>query len=339
MKTPGGVGRRTVLAAALGAVLTGCGLPAHGNNGDPLTPRPAVPLSAVAGILEGYVQVNNAANAARDLKLLRTNEGGSSLIIDAATFRADRALDPADKTKAEPFGYRQEARFVPRLAGYPRWFALQAKPSHPQANSSLLVFVQPHAGQRWLQSAIIDLGTENQLPVLARDEHGHVIPVAPTDGDGLLAAPAVVAEAQAGYLTTEKQPDAGVRFAADLWTAELIEAAATDAKQLPFATVRNRYLPAEDPLYALRTADGGALVVHVMKRSFDATMEQSGQAWRLAGTFGALAGTNALQARTLHVEWLYQWLVVVPPAGATEREAEIRVIGRSGGVTKVAGRG
>jgi len=45
---------------------------------------------------------------------------------------------------------------------------------------------------------------------------------------------------------------------------------------------------------------------------------------------------NALRTRVLHVEWLYQWLVQVPPAG--DGTAEVRVIGRPGGVTEVSGR-
>ncbi|MCI0686328.1 MAG: hypothetical protein L0Y54_03685 [Sporichthyaceae bacterium] len=324
------------VAATIGLLAVGCGLPVRGNDGDPLDPRPAIAVSAVSGIVEGYVQVNNAANAERDIKLLRSNEGGSSLAIDAAIYRADRVLDPDDKTKAQPFSYQQEAHFVPRLAGYPRWFAIQARPSYPEANSSLVVFVQPHAGQRWLQSAVIDLGAGNAAPALAKDDHGHVIAVPADDDAGLLAAPAVVAKAQADYLNAGQQATDGLRFSSDAWTNELVQAAATDAKQLPFAKVTNRYAPADEPIYALRTADGGALVVHVMARSFDATLARPGPAWRLAGTFGALAGTNALRSRVLHVEWLYQWLLVVPPAG--DGSAEIRVVGRSGGVTKVSGR-
>lgn len=336
MKVRGALTALALPAAMIALVASGCGLPAHGNGGDPLSPRPAVPVSAVSGILEGYVQVNNAANAGRDIKLLRTNERGSSLAIDSAIYAADRVLDPKDKTKAEPFSYRPESHFVPRMTGYPRWFAIQARASYPDANSSLVVFVQPHAGQRWLQSAVIDLGAGTTVPALARDDHGHVIAVASTDEAGLLAAPAMVAAAQSDYLNTGKRPESGVRFGSDAWTTELVQAAKTDAKKLPFARVTNRYEPADEQIYALRTADGGAVVVHVMKRSFDAELESSGPAWRLAGMFGALAGTNALRAKTLHVEWLYQWLLQVPPAG--DGSAEVRVIGRSGGVTEVSGR-
>jgi len=324
-----------LLAAAVGAAAGGCGLPVRGNGGEPLSPRPAVHTSAVGGIVDRYVQASNAASASRSVRLLRAAEVDSSLAIDTAIYRADRVLDPSDRSKAKPFGYRQEATFVPRLAGYPRWFAVQARPSFPQAGSALLVFVQRHASQPWLQAALIDIGSGNTMPELAYDSHGNAIAVPVDDQAGLLAAPSAVAAAQADYLTSGKRPDSDPWLGADTWSTELIDAARTDVKQLSFATVTNRYRPASQPMYALRTADGGAVVAYVMKRSFDAKLESVGSVWRLAGMYAALAGTDALRARTLHVEWLYQWLVHVPPTG--NESAEVRVIGRSGGVTEVSG--
>ncbi|HKA67555.1 MAG TPA: hypothetical protein VKG85_00410 [Actinomycetes bacterium] len=325
-----------VLAVTPGLAVGGCGIPVRGNGGEPLSPRPAVLTAAVTEIVDRYVQVSNAASARRSTALLRSVEVGSSLAIDTAIYRADRALDPGDKSKSRPFGYRPEATFVPRLAGYPRWFAIRARPTHPPANPALLVFVQRRAGQPWLQTALIDLGPQSALPELAYDGHGNVIAVPVADESDLVATPSVVAEAHAEHLTGGKRPASSPRLAADAWTTELVEAARTDAKQLAPARVTSRYQPTGQPMYALRTADGGALVVYAMRRSFDARLGSGSPVWRLAGMYAALAGTEALPARTLHVEWLYQWLVQVPPAGA--ESAEVRVIARSGGLTAVAGR-
>ena len=285
--------------------------------------------------MDRYVQASNAANASRSITLLRAAEVGSSLAIDTAIYRADRVLDPSDKSKATPLCYQQEATFVPRLAGYPRWFAIQAMPSYPRADPALLVFVQRRASQPWLQSALIDLGPADAMPKLAYDGSGNVLAVPVDSAAGLLAAPSAVAAAQAGYLTGGKPLASGPRLSADPWTAELIDAARTDAKRLSVATVTDRYRPVGRPMFALRTADQGAVVVYVLKRSFDAELASGSSVWRLAGMFGALAGTDALRARTLHVEWLYQWLVYVPPAG--DEAAEVRVLGRSGGLTEVSG--
>ncbi|HKE50972.1 MAG TPA: hypothetical protein VKE25_05635 [Actinomycetes bacterium] len=325
---------RALLAVVVGAVASGCGLPVRDNGGEPLSPRPAVHAAAVGGIVDRYVQVSNAASAGRNITLLRSAEMGASLAIDIAIYRADRALDPSDRTRAKPITYQQEASFVPRLAGYPRWFAIQAKPSYPRANSALLVFVQRRATEPWLQSALIDLGAANAMPKLAYDGHGNAIAVPVDEKADLLAAPSAVAAAHAGYLTSGDRPDSGPRLAADPWTTELIDAARTDAKQFSFARVSNRYQPTNQLMYAFQTADGGAVVVYAMKRSFDAELGSGSSVWRLAGMFGALAGTDALRTRTLHVEWRYQWLVQVPPAG--DESAEVRVIGRSGGLTEVS---
>lgn len=325
-----------MLAVVVGPAAGGCGLPVRGNDGEPLSPRPAVHTAAVGGIVDRYVQVSNAASTGRNITLLRSAEIGSSLAIDTAIYRADRAVDPRDKTRAKPINYQREASFVPRLAGYPRWFAIQAKPSYPRANSALLVFVQRRVTQPWLQTALIDLGPGHAMPDLAYDGHGNAIAVPVDEKADLLAAPSAVVAAHAEYLTSGHRPDSGPRLAADAWTTELIDAARTDAKRFSFARVSSRYQPTNQPMYAFQTADGGAVVVYAMKRSFDAELESGSSVWRLAGLFGALAGTEGLRARTLHVEWLYQWLVQVPPAG--DESAEARVIGRSGGLTEVSGR-
>ena len=99
--------------------------PAASPSSRPAAPAatPAITRAAARLLLTRYVAANNAANQSRSTAELAQIEGGSSYQLDAGGYQFLTAADPAN-TGYQAFGFTPAAWYIPRLAGYPRWFAV-----------------------------------------------------------------------------------------------------------------------------------------------------------------------------------------------------------------------
>ncbi|NDU71769.1 hypothetical protein GWI34_03890 [Actinomadura sp. DSM 109109] len=247
--------------AALGALVAGCGSSDAGGDvrkapASPSRPAaaPAVTEAQAKAIFDRYQKVNNQANAQVSDQLLSSNETGPMLEADLAGNQRIRAK--ADK-KINAFYYRDPQFYIPRTTG-PAWFAVTASETKG-GNTELLVFVDTGGGA--YKSAVgVWLAKGKKFPEIARGADGSATAV--TDGPALGIGTQV-----SEYLTTTARGGRpAAKLAPGLLTSELGRDFAKSIRKINDgrrwaggATWKAR----PEPVYALRTADGGTLVLSV----------------------------------------------------------------------------
>jgi hypothetical protein len=221
---------------------------------------PALTLAQAQGVLAEYTSANNSANAQRSDARLATIETGGSYAIDASQYRLARAAGAATFPAFTPVS---ATYYLPRTepSAGPRWFAVQvanAFASSPQKVSSVeyLVFTQATPGGPWVNAIEPYLLSPASAPRVAVSG-GLATPVAVTAGS-LSTAPGQLP----GHTAAALNGHGSV-------TVPAILADGTDRQfwrhKLPAATVTDTHAPATGTAgetFALRTADGGALVFY-----------------------------------------------------------------------------
>jgi hypothetical protein len=273
---------RHVLTASLLA-LSACG-------SQPATTAPSLTKAQAAQVLARYQAVNNRANGGLDADLLGSVETGAQLEMDRADYKQHRAT----KEKLRTFSYTAPTYYIPRQAGYPRWFAASATSGRAR---HALVFTQERAGGPWLLAA--DPYPLEQ-PGIALDKDGYATAVPPG------SVPAThVATLNGGAKGMAPGP----------YTTGAHDALTKAQAALGQRGVRFSSRFAVDPqhAFALRTTDGGALVWYVLRQSERYDVPKSG----LVGSGGEVAGlVNKRVRHSLSTTALVQYLTVVPPNGS-----------------------
>ena len=152
------------------------------------------------------------------------------------------------------------------------------------------------------------------LPALASPLTGTPV-VAAGDGRELVAAPAAVVAAYAKALTAGST--ATSQFAPDQFREQVAGQTAADRRKLGLqgiANVANQHRPSADGLVALRTLDGGALVIAALEQLYDIKVRGGAGVVALDPDLAALARTSSIRRglRRTSVETL---AFRVPPAG------------------------
>lgn len=182
-------------------------------------------------------------------------EGGAARAVHAAQLRYTQASAP-----------RLAAEFaIPRLTGYPKWFAAGAV--RPGMTGEVALFVKSRKGAAWRVHHLAYL--THPMPELARDAEGYVTAAEPGDlaerqAKALardLGVPGAAEAAAAGEAPRPRDPATALRDALRQ-NARLFTGYAW--------TVRHQAAP-QGRSYALRTADGGTVVWYVLGYSFTAT--------------------------------------------------------------------
>jgi outer membrane murein-binding lipoprotein Lpp len=296
------------------------------------TPKPSAsaPALAAESVLEDYIKRNNAANAALSDKLLAAYEGGSSLAIDKAAYLSQRKLGK-DRDEYTPFSYVKPTFVAPATK---RWFLATVYwkgKSETAEDPTFLVFVRDR--DAWRQVYAPDLFedlTAEDVPKLQVDATGAAVEVDQADATGLLMSPAAFARNYANHLMGKGSTATKSRFAADVLTTN---AASNRIKMKRFARLTEDVNPAKEyPSYALRTADGGALVFTTLQRTKLYDVIQGAGNYVFQKDNGLLPGKYYTY---LKVGELLQVAAYIPPK--TAEPAQARVIGSYVGI--VAGRG
>ena len=247
-------------AAVLGALVAGCGGDTGGDGGNaPAAPNGPAKAEAVTeaqakAIFARYEKTNNKANAQVSDELLRSNETGPMLEADLV---GNKRIRSKHGKKIDAFYYRDPQFYIPRTTG-PAWFAVTAAETE-EGNTELLVFVDTGGGS--YKSAVgVWLADGRKFPAIARNADGSATAV--TEG-AALGVGADVSE----YLTSTaggKKPAAGL--APGPLTSKLGKSWAKTVRKtnggLRWAGGTS-WKARPQPVYALKTADGGALVMSV----------------------------------------------------------------------------
>ena len=285
---------------------------------------PAITKADAERVVSRYWQVNNEANESYSDSLLGSIESGSSYTMDAGSYRF--ALGEADRTPYVPFELTDTRYYIPRLprTDYPRWFVVQGSYATVAGGKSLgsayLVFAQDSAGASWKDVVEPDILPGQALPQIATDSGGYAESVA-ADDTGLNVAPDNIREVTAAWLdqvassTSNSVIEDEAGNLTDLkdevfWRSGEGGAAfdATDTHSVP-----------TDPVFALKTTTGGALVFYTTAAQLTLTPPDGGtiSALNIPGYYSPSSSAGLTSAAVGYVE---QFATYIPVAGNSGRQ-------------------
>jgi hypothetical protein len=286
-------------------------------------PRPAISPAQARQVLTRFQDINNRANAARDDRLISTIEAGAGLRESLSAYKVAKALKTP---KFKAFTYDNPSFYIPKVAGFPKWFAVHGTVSKgKQRGHGTLLFEQDKAGAAWLRTAGPPLLKAHRRPLpVALGPDGYASAVAP--GDGRLAGAAARHAACLNSATTGKGTCAGM--APGTWTSE----AAGEIRRLrrKFGktgwSVTSAWKVSRPVAGPLRTPDG-VLFWYELEEELKFFNDKGHEPISLGKDWAALADrTEVLLQATITRE--YQFAAI-----ATARE--IDVIASKGSPTKV----
>lgn len=256
-------------ALAMAASLSGC-VTVHGEN----AVVPAASKAEARRALERYVKVSNEAYASYDSGLNETIEKGPLGAIDNAALYAQHQLSPEGDEDYEPLEVSDTRYHIPQQAGWPKFFVVDTATNRSE-DRWLMVFTRDSIDEKWKATYLAVLPAD-EIPEFATDGDGYLQDIPAGGGSGLAIAPDELSASYAGtltgdggmagdgYLQTGEGP-----FADGPYTSELL--AERDASNSsPEYEMQYRDWAAEEaenaPV-AIRTADGGALVLFASHHS------------------------------------------------------------------------
>jgi len=291
------------------------------------TAQPPITRSDAQRVLATYTNSNNTANAQASQSLLAGVEGGGSLAIDAGIYDTQRASHAAPYPAYRPVA---SSYYIPREspATYPHWFAVRVTnalaSSGKVINAEYVVFTQASAGAPWLNSIEPFILPSAALPSIALDASGYATAVSSSTTSLMLPV------ATAGA-TTVTALDTGAGQPANPGNLADEEALMSLKKALPsHPSITSAHSATTDPLFGLRTTDGGALLFYDVAARITLTAAPGTKLQVDIPGFVSSAG----QASQVMLEYLDQLAVNDPPAGAG---APAQIIGDYSGLTGSAG--
>ncbi|MET9318280.1 hypothetical protein ABZX12_41245 [Kribbella sp. NPDC003505] len=298
-------------AAAALLVMAGCVAVPEVNTGRSMSRQAVTPEAGVA-VIKHYNEVNNQANRARDGKLSETIEADSVLDSTLAGFAVDRALDPVDRVKAEPFVYVVLKIGAPQFDAYPMRFVATSGVSTDKTVRHLGVWQRRDAGSPWLMtySAYPSAGTP--LPSL----DGLRSPTK-ADWNRLAVPPKSASEALAQYFGDGPKSAKAAAFSASVDTtrflAEHAKEKLQDTNRPYISAVSDTFRIARDPLMFV-TGSGEALVFVTLTNRYVEQIKRGSSAWWATGE--VLAFSNKIRfTEALTQDVQYQVAFVIPPKG------------------------
>jgi hypothetical protein len=314
---------------------------------------PEVTTAQAARVFASYVAVSDRAASTGDATLALSSVTGVQKTAITTQLKAARSGAGA----LTRYSYGTPAFYLPRQDGYPRWFVasvrrtLVGRPGSPggtagvplaAAGQVLMVFQQGSATSPWLLSSTSQVPPGESVPALATDSAGYVTAV-PLSSGAQLARPDTAGPLQAAVVDDGPASAAAkVVAAGDLTTG--IYAAARAAQTAPPGDVYQWELEGTHYAnFALRTADGGALVFYAMYLT--STVEvpsllnkgvvKAGPPITVPGYLTFLLTPRPAPPRVqLEAQQLLSFAAVDPPASgpATSTASKIQVIAVGGGL-------
>jgi hypothetical protein len=289
-------------------------------------------LAAAEKAYGSYVVASDAAAAAGD-------KTQALSIVTAAQWAQVKSQYTALTSAGTPvprYQYGKPEFYVPALATYPQWFMVAAPRRTDTggrlspAVSTLMVFARAQNSVPWTLIGTTVLG--QPLPAIARDSDGYAIDVATTDPT-LLLRPDVVGATQAAVVDDGPGSPAAAVVSdgpqtTGLYTVQAAEGTAQQAQGLQYQWLLEG---APFPQFALRLADGGALVLYGMY--LNTTNEHpnlaAGSPIPVPATITPLlAAPTEVGYHAVYVNWAYEFAAIDPPA--TTHNAKLQVIAALG---------
>jgi hypothetical protein len=285
------------LAVTAALAVAGCTSAAAGTTASSANTggAPVLTQTQAAQAFDAYVAASNQAGATDDGKLALSVVTGAQQSLVSATLKSQSASSTSCDTSAYcstlsiklvgQYAYGTPTFYLPEPAGYPRFFvadvtrALAVKGVSKDATVSvggaqvpvdgqaLMVFEQSAAAGPWQLASVAQFPSGTTLPSLATDKNGD-IPQVPLTSTELLAQPYATGPLQAAVVDDGPASAAAKAVQAGPLTTGLYQAArdrADSGLEVPAGDVYQWSMEGTPyPAFALRTADGGALVLYAM---------------------------------------------------------------------------
>ena len=285
---------------------------------------PAITKADAERVVSHYLQVNNEANESYSDSLLGTIESGSSYTMDAGSYRF--ALGESDRTPYVPFELTGTRYYIPRLprTSYPRWFVTQGSyvttAGGKNLGSAYLVFAQDSAGAPWKNVVEPDILPGQALPQIATDSGGYAESVA-ADDTGLNVAPDKIGEVTATWLNqvASSTSNSVIKDEAGNLTDLKDEVFWRSGEGGPALDATDTHSVPADPVFALKTTTGGALVFYTTAAQLTLTPPDGGtiSALTIPGYYSPSSSAGLTSATVGYVE---QFATYIPAAGNSDRQ-------------------
>lgn len=319
-----------VLAAAL--LLGGCAADLPTASPDPTAspPGPVLSEDQEADVLAAVSETLQAADAANDPAQLEPRVSGPALKIRSSQLQVAAARGNADFVTPLPTEVQQVV--IPTTQTWPRTsYAVSVQPQDLQT-PRLMALDQAAPRDVYRLWAWVQLLPGVTLPSFADPGIGSEAVAA--DDDSLLVTPQDAVAQYADVLTVGGGSSFAQTFADDAFRQTLASNAdlQNQALQQASGSFTMQFSTTQDPVHAVRTADGGALVMGSLTSLETFTVEEGGKVAPQTETqkalFGSTEPTNVLKVGYDDVVALY-----VPPAGSTE---QVRLLGYTHVATSTA---
>jgi hypothetical protein len=251
--------RRLWVAVVAGAMLVaGCAVP-HPKDSHGVTKVAASEAEAEA-IYDRYRTVRKSALELLDEGPLTQVESGAVLAIDAGALMVARRL-----LMSEAPDDTQDLRildvYAPRLDSYPLWFVAVVEDGVRDL-IKVQIFQRESTTTGWQMVASPEILPTTQLPGFDLDDTDALKPVDPFRAGGLAMSPQDAIGAYAAALNN--RPDAETEVSDDSFITQMRQVAA-EQKQVDGVNFTQQWVP-RTVQYAVRSADGGALVFGTLYR-------------------------------------------------------------------------
>ncbi len=333
------VGAGLVLAVAL--VLGAGGCASSTAVGTAAAPSGELTLAYARQVFGTFVTTDDVARAAGDESLELSLVGQAQLPLTVSAYEQAAYTG----TPAPRYRYGVPAVYVPQMKSFPLWFVAVA-PRTPArggpTRTAIMVFSRPTAADSWQLSLSTLLQPGAILPRLALDPSGHATALATFDR-GLLVSPNSVGALQAALADDGPGAEAATVVAAGPYTTGVYDQIVSAKRRVTGLGLRydSLLLGSAFPLYALGTANGGALVLYSLGRStIILRPTKHGRKIQIPQAFAPIlyAPGRLIIRSELDTGETYQYAAEVPshqPAGTPS--AQMRVIASDGGPTSAGG--
>lgn len=323
--------RAAVCVLTVAALVTACApsLPEPEPDPVPAVPGPALTIDQSTDVLTQVSDVLAKADAALSAADLAPRVEGPALAIRTAEYSVAAATAGAKAPTVLP--EKAQSLVVPNTDAWLRTtYAVTEQPDDLQAQRLLVLQQNAPRGQYklWGWARLLP-GVS--MPAMAPPGTGS-LPVAP-DSTELVATPTDVVAQYADVLTNGDKSEFAAAFEPDDAFRTGIEAGRTVSQQKvqQVGTVAETYTPNPDQVFAVATADGGALVVGGLTTVTTFGIAQG--SLTVGPQDAALSGKTSV-TKNLVVTWADVLAFYVPPAGSS---ALIQVLAGEHARTAVTG--
>ncbi|MFD5907633.1 hypothetical protein ACFWHL_02825 [Streptomyces massasporeus] len=307
-------------ATALSLTASGC-VVVHGER----EILPSTTRAEAAKALQEFTAAYNEADKAYDGTLDADHTTGALADIDSARLKAGKANNPDGNPNHTPLTLTDTKFTIPKKAGWPRWFVVDAAGNKGGTARWLLVFTRSSLDDPF-QVAYLTLVAPGKVPQFKKDADGWAesVPVESTD---LATDPRDLSSTYATYLKS-----GGETFADGAHTSQWRALREKNGKKPGMVT---QYI--DEPLtngdyapLALRTTDGGALVFFTT-RHFEKQTAYAGTSVPTPNK-DVLALTKGEIKQSLTMEFVSNE-VALDPKG----QGKVTILGRIQGMTSAEG--